>query len=262
MIVLLLMKEETYHGYKEPLRSFLGGYGYIGVLSQDENGEKLQCHICGEYYSRLNNHVRMAHKIKVDEYKQRVGLSKGTALVGDKIREKQIEVAKKNYPKVRDRLHAGAREKRAERGGGGKPESMERKNKKGTCPDQLLARIVAVTKDLGRVPTKKEYQEHQDGGFLLAIKRTFGSWEEALSQIGMARSGKHKNYSELELLNFIILFYKINHRLPSYSDSRRGLIPPTSQYSKQFGSLSFAIEAIKEELENIDDYSVSNVKEL
>lgn len=49
-------------------------------------------------------------------------------------------------------------------------------------------------------------------------------------------------YSKEELLNFLKVFEKHHGRKPTYSDSRRGLIPHLSRYSYHFGSWKNALK--------------------
>ncbi len=58
------------------------GLGDFGLLRYDESSDKLQCHICGEWYISLGLHVRRTHAGAVGDYKRRFGLKASTALVG------------------------------------------------------------------------------------------------------------------------------------------------------------------------------------
>ena len=44
-------------------------FGEIGVLADD--GEKVQCHLCGKWFLILNRHVTGTHKIGLDDYSDR-----------------------------------------------------------------------------------------------------------------------------------------------------------------------------------------------
>lgn len=86
----------TFYNYKEPLKPVESenGYGYYGVLLATKNGEKIQCHVCGELYSSLSMHIRN-HGYTGKEYKNKFGLSSRTALVSDQ----QREILKRAYIK-------------------------------------------------------------------------------------------------------------------------------------------------------------------
>ena len=55
-------------------------YGELGVLACD--GEKQQCHACGEWFTGLIHHAWGAHDLLAREYKATFGLNMKTALVG------------------------------------------------------------------------------------------------------------------------------------------------------------------------------------
>lgn len=46
-----------------------------GRIRHDKNG-KVICHICGRAYTRLGSHVREAHNMSIEEYKEKFGLCK------------------------------------------------------------------------------------------------------------------------------------------------------------------------------------------
>lgn len=51
----------TLYNYKEPFMPFTDpdtreGFGYGGVLVFDGVSDKVQCHLCGEWYHALGNH--------------------------------------------------------------------------------------------------------------------------------------------------------------------------------------------------------------
>jgi ribosome-binding protein aMBF1 (putative translation factor) len=60
-------------------------HGRVGVLADD--GERAQCHLCGDFYGNLGGHVRQVHGIAPDEYKARFGLKAGTGLLGPALKE-------------------------------------------------------------------------------------------------------------------------------------------------------------------------------
>lgn len=62
-------------------------YGKLGQL--DEIGDKLECHVCGEWFSSLGSHVWCAHNINAAEYKALFGLKHTTPLAAQYICEKR-----------------------------------------------------------------------------------------------------------------------------------------------------------------------------
>lgn len=48
----------------------INGFGFHGVLLADPYTGLVQCHICGEWYTFLGSHVRLAHGTSADEYRE------------------------------------------------------------------------------------------------------------------------------------------------------------------------------------------------
>ena len=57
------------------LRRADGLYAPLGRLVVDEDEDVLQCHLCGRWWTALNVHVRNAHDLSADEYREFVGLN-------------------------------------------------------------------------------------------------------------------------------------------------------------------------------------------
>lgn len=55
-------------------------HGELGSLAED--GDRLQCHLCGQWYRSLAAHVLQRHHLTAHEYRAAFGLSTSTALVG------------------------------------------------------------------------------------------------------------------------------------------------------------------------------------
>ena len=55
-------------------------HGELGVLLDD--GERVQCHVCGEWYLHLGVHTNAAHGLTADAYRRRFGLMRKTKLGG------------------------------------------------------------------------------------------------------------------------------------------------------------------------------------
>jgi len=55
-------------------------YGELGVLLDD--GERVQCHACGEWYLHLGVHTNAAHGLNADAYRKTFGLMSKTKLGG------------------------------------------------------------------------------------------------------------------------------------------------------------------------------------
>lgn len=52
----------------------------IGVVVDD--GERVQCHVCGRWYGRLLTHALRTHELLPDDYREAFGIARGKSLVG------------------------------------------------------------------------------------------------------------------------------------------------------------------------------------
>ena len=124
---------------------------------------------------------------------------------------------------------------------------METKNKRGVCPDQLLAKIKEVAEKVGHTPSLVEFIEVTGTQrFKHLIFKTFGSWKNALKMVNLQpkekRMGRYIKYSSEELLEYLVIFAQENLRIPTSTDCRRGLLPDSAVYTRRFGSLPKARE--------------------
>lgn len=245
----------TLMNYKEPLKPLTEeqGFGYYGVLSSTEDGGKIQCHLCGELFNNLASHIRWEHNLTVKEYRKEFELARSTALVSEKEREKRKkrmldwisglpEEKRKEYQEKRIECLNQAR---LENNPHGKL-SLETKNKRGSCPSQILEKVREISKILDHSPSYQEMIE-TSGGYRyvrLAVK-VFGTWNETLRMANLPNSeGKDKRgrkiYTKEELLEYIKTFFRVNRTVPTASDCRRGLLPHDDTYRKYFGGIGNA----------------------
>lgn len=59
-------------------------YGDHGILTDD--GERVQCHICGRWFDNLGSHTARAHRVSARSYKARFGLKMSVGLIGPALR--------------------------------------------------------------------------------------------------------------------------------------------------------------------------------
>lgn len=240
--------------YKEPLRSVRGGFGYYGTLLATFDGTKVMCHTCGELYGELSKHIQR-HNLTAAEYREKYQLSRQTALISETIRNARKErtvqwiasLSDEERTEFRERQRARYRAWQKEKHARRQPKSaLETKNKRGTCPDQLLERIMEVKRVLKRTPSKAEFIDHYGSQrYVHLIYKTHGSWANALKMCGMQpkeqeRNGGRRNYTKEALLEYLRIFYQENNKVPTETDCRRGLIPDSGIYRKRFGSFTHA----------------------
>lgn len=238
-----------YSGYKEPLRPVEKGkgVGYYGTLAFSEDKNYVQCHICGNLFSNLGGHVRL-HRITAKAYKKKFGLSLTTALIGEENRKVRQELSVfKQDGKLPEHLKEYiAKVQRGEidhsrynKGRTGM--SLEIRNKKGLCPDQVLERIRELADELGHTPSYDEFNRHYGGKYMGSIKFQHGSYLDAVSKLGMKSAKELKEHTSEQLIENIEEFYKKNKRIPMTSDFNRGLLGAArGTYIARFGSLNNA----------------------
>lgn len=71
----------------EPQRS--GALPPAGQLIADDDGSRVQCHVCGRFFGWLPSHIVGTHHLRVDAYKARFGLARGLSLASPRHAERQ-----------------------------------------------------------------------------------------------------------------------------------------------------------------------------
>ena len=248
--------------YKEPLLPVpkQEGFGYYGAVLVTLDGQKMQCAYCGGLYEDVGLHARQAHKVTNAQYKEKFQLADNTALLSEFNREKKKALTLKWItsltPEQRDawevkRKAAWEKWHSPNKSAHGKKIRLETKNVRGTCPDQLIAKIQDVAKTLGKTPTKAEFIVACGGQrYVHLIYKTFGSYTKAIQRARLSPQKKDATnkgktihrYSDEELLEYLSDFFLEHKTIPTHSDYQRGLIPDTYQYSRRFGSMQRARE--------------------
>ncbi len=239
--------------YKDPLKKNEGGFGFLGCLMQTPEKDKLQCHICGELHAYLAHHIRI-HKLTSKGYREKYGLTPNSSLLSESARTKAIETfmkipLEKRLEWVRIGQLKSAEARKEGKIGHGKKITLEDKNKRGSCPDQVIEEIKNFSVELGRTPTQKDFiVEHpmKSRYYNLAI-RTFGSYSNALKKAGLPpnkpgdfRGNSHKKWDRETLIELLQVFAKENNRIPTNSDCYRGYLPSRSVFHKYFGGMENA----------------------
>lgn len=239
------------NNYKEPLTPVQDGFGYLGTLAARDDGSALQCHICGAEKMSLALHVRNAHKISADEYRQRFELSPRTSLVSPELSlsiGRRFALWKERASKEEKDDAELRRIKSAKPTYRNWTLSLETRNKRGNCPEQLLDKIRTLAVELQHTPTVTEFTNHYNGVYYSTIMRTFGSYKEAVRRADLAPVIAKKKVSQTYytpdmLLDYLKQFKTVHGRTPTSTDCRRGLLPRSDHYSKRWGSFSEARKA-------------------
>lgn len=248
----------TLHHYKEPLKSIPKeeGIGYYGALLSTPGGELIQCHLCGELFMELGKHIIQTHHMLTREYRDMFQLARSTALCSEVQRQKHkmnfmrflATLTPEEVHEYRESRRKLMREnlRNGKLGAHGLSITLETKNKRGTCPDQLLDKIKEVAEQLNHTPSKDEFiNTCGTQRYIHLIYKTFGSWSKALKMLGMQPkigSGRHSTrvYSDDELLEYLKMFAQENNKVPTATDFRRRLLPNDDIYRRRFGSLENA----------------------
>lgn len=252
----------TLNHYKEPLKRVTDGHGYFGCIMSTTDGEKIQCHICGELFEELQAHVRQKHGVKIKDYKKKFQLSMKTALVSESRREKRKQQTLKwlhamtpeeqqTHWKKRGRAIKEWRKNNPDKVHARFKFSLEWHNKRASCPDQIIAKLQEVAKKLGHTPTKIEFIDACGSQrYVHLAYSTFGSYTKACEKAGLTPNsniGKGGNlsgrrYSNDELLDHLTIFWRETGKIPTETDFRRGLLPAADMYRRRFGSVPAARE--------------------
>lgn len=241
-----MTSEVQYDPYKLPLRPVESGHGFMGTIGRTEDGEYLQCHICGGLYKSLGVHAAKKHGVGENEYRERFKLARQTPLVSEKARERYVLTFQKlSIEAQKRRLEALARARvQGSRAKTYYNKSLETKNREGRCPDQLIDKIQALAIILGHTPAMREFREYY-GGYIGTIYQTFGSWSAAVKIAGLVEAPRGqgpKRYNRQALIAMIQNFTEVHGRRPYSSDVNAGLLPSAWTFTKYFGSWSNALK--------------------
>lgn len=242
------MKDLVYTNYKEPLKTTDTGYGYMGTMAETRDGELLQCYECGGLFASLGQHLRI-HKMNSDDYREKFQISKMTPLSSRSTRVKRAEVYKhqitpETHQKAVDGLakyRQDVRDGKREYINGAKEWSLERRNKAGSCPDQLINRLQRLTEaNNGHIGYRKLAKSH--GGLLRSLITTFGNLTNARKAAGLVNKGYDvTRYSEAYLLEAMRDFYKLHKRTPLASDFKsENNLPDYKNYTRHWGGINTA----------------------
>lgn len=217
---------ETVFKVEPPLFEIEGGFGYQGVVLRDRATDKLQCHICGEWFSSLQCHIPQRHKIKVKDYKKLYGLPRRFPLlsrnISKKLSENTIERIKNGTLKPIPHKKGEKWSKRDIKARGNYRKMDFFLNQKGLCDyGQIERRFLIVSDIVGREPTTS-YIIKYDDKLRNAIYTRFGSLNKFREKMGF-NPHYHIKWTESKLIAEIRKKEKELHRLPT----RRDFIHPT-----------------------------------
>jgi len=182
---------------KKPLMPSPSGIGFMGVLLQDENRQKVQCSGCGVWRKKINAaHTKKCCGLNLVQYKKRFGLMASRGLVSDETSlayTKNALKAKENIERFVRERHSGKFDTIGNRGKSRKS-TIEERNRYGTCPLQLKERLYAFIRENRELPS----QSNRGKGLNQILRRRYQSWGHALKDHGLpmlCRSGTNMKYT-------------------------------------------------------------------
>lgn len=237
-----------YKNYKEPLRANASGFGYLGTIAETKDGKYIQCYECGKLFTKLSIHIPV-HNITVKEYRDKYEIAYSTPLASRLARERQSVIYRENISsKTHKKAIAGLAKYRADVKDGKRPHILpkqgsllERKNKKGTCPDQLIDKLQKLTADNNGHIGYRELQKNHTA-FLGNIIRTFGTLVKARKMANLSNKGYDVfRYSEEQLVEALRDFYQLHNRVPTCTDFKsENNLPNYKAYISRWGSINRA----------------------
>ena len=82
-------------------------FGQFGVLADD--GDRVQCHVCGGMFDHLGSHTNRSHGLTADQYRQAFGLMQSTKLIGPTFRAKRSAISAEHLRQYNDIHHGRTR---------------------------------------------------------------------------------------------------------------------------------------------------------
>lgn len=221
-----------------PFMEVKDGQGYVGVIMYDEQDDKMQCHICGQFFSFLAQHVRAKHKISPTDYKLKYDLPMSIGLCSKAISK---ERSQRPHPKNwgRGTWQKGIKHIRKFKREN-KVAFVARENKYGLCPAQMFARYQVVESIVGHPPSIDELLKH-DGSLHAAIRKRHGNINRFRSSNGLAEKTHQILHPDI---NIAAILRKKAHelgRIPKSTDFMNGQEVNRDTVYAHFGSWRAAL---------------------
>lgn len=251
-----------------PFMKYENGYGYIGVLLEDEETGQLQCHLCGQLANNLAKHIYHKHKdINSKSYKAIVGLNNHTPLMSETTRRKYknnfLNLTEDKKNEVIERLRSLNRsshkyKKLNQHKKRGYTVSPETENKFGTCPEQAKTLFWEEYNKFGGIPKVEE----MSGKLKNLVYTRFSSYREALItwgiteeeykdhivnwNINVQNSRRNKDFfpkfTEDEVYQKYQDFFLLNKRLPTWGEVAQYGLPGRIPFARVFKTNKSAIQ--------------------
>lgn len=172
--------------WEPPFAPVKKGFGFMGVVAEDSETGQLQCHVCGAWKEILCSHYASKHGMTGEQYRKKFGLLASTALKTKRIRLIQSEVITKLQKQ--GRMNVGNKVNKNGKSYGFKKNNVESGNRKGwkkpleaqnrhgVCDLQIMTKIIALGKKLGKTPTLTDIKDAYGGGIITIMHSRYGSY--------------------------------------------------------------------------------------
>lgn len=233
---------ETVFKVEMPIEPIKDGHGFLGVILRNKVDDTIQCHICGEWFKLLSQHISGKHKIKVLEYRYKYGLPLSYPLCSKSYSANSSKNGLKNKNWLKKMTPERARAQQAKVGKKAfrwAKHSPAKTNMLGACDEQLQKRFTIIADTLGHEPGYREIEEH-DPPLMPLIRNRYGNLNKFRETFGFEVHKKNKKceYSDGNLLGLIREFVLKNKRIPTSRDCKS---PSCSVYRRRFGSWNKAV---------------------
>lgn len=234
---------ETIFKVEPPLFEIEGGFGYQGVVLRDTASDKLQCHICGEWFTSLSNHVAIAHRIKSREYRIIYGLPLNFPLISRKESGRRSKRCIKNWSDGKYTyipIWPKGLSRKGTFGNTYRVQNSSFLNKHGICEEQMERRFLIVADIIGKEPSTSDLDKH-DRALESAIRRKYGNLFNFKKKIGIEHPiSRVRRWDDNSLIAILRKKSEELGRIPRWKDLFKSR-PNYSVIREHFGSWSRAL---------------------
>ena len=244
--------ESVYPDYKdqafEPYMENDSGHGYLGVVLRDREKDLIICNECGAWVKMLGTHLRNCQRynvtdhsvFNVNDYREKYGIFKKWALCSKSVSKRHREHALKNPHFIKSMANKTAFDgsrKEQRKSSANAHRNMAYKNKHGSCPDQIKARLEKVAKIVGRDVRDNDLRKY-DPKLRKMFEYHFGTANKGIVKYGYNPPSKKGEFrvKESSLIEELRRFVTLNIRLPLTRDCSHLLQYSSKTYLKRFGS--------------------------
>lgn len=192
---------------KHPLMGNKKGYGFKGVLLQDEDRKLIQCASCGKWTRKITySHLKKCCGLTAREYKKKYGLYMQTGLVADETSLKLTKVALKNKESWFTAESSARERKKIPKGIKRNLMNGEHNNKHGLCEEQLKEELRTFIHNNRELPGM-----HNRGHRIYkALVRRYGSCSEGLKNYGLPFRERRGTNLKFVFPDYTVYGYNIN----------------------------------------------------